>query len=96
MQQPERSNVKKLNDVLLRTAAVPQPGSPLDHSPIAESGGDPETASDASKKVADEAPVPHREPAVSVQNSTNPSSNQDELADRAIGMIRSALENGSA
>jgi hypothetical protein len=60
MQQPERLNVKELNDVPLGTAAVPQPGSPLDHSPIAETGGTPEAASNASKKVADQPPVPQK------------------------------------
>jgi hypothetical protein len=77
------------------TATVPQPGNPIDHSPSTESGEDLETVSIASE-VADEAPVPYREPTVSPQNSTKSSSTQDELVGRAIGMIRSALENGSA
>ena len=95
MQRPEKSNVKELNDLLLRTATVPQPGSPVDHSPIAESGRDPETGSNASEQVADEVPVPHREPTVSAQNSTKSAFTQDELVGRAIGMIRTALGNGS-
>jgi hypothetical protein len=70
--------------------------NPIEHSEIIESGGEPENVSNASEKVVDEAPVPHQEPAVSAQNSTKPSSTQDELVGRAIGMIRSALESGSS
>jgi hypothetical protein len=71
-------------------------GSPVDYSRITESGGDPEIGSNASEQVADEEPLPHREPTVSAESSTKSSSTQDGLVGRAIGMIRSALENGSA
>jgi hypothetical protein len=96
MQQPQKSNAEQPKDVPSPTATVPQLENPIEHSPTTEPGGDPENVSNASEKVVDEAPVPHREPAVSAQNSTNPSSTQDELVGRAIGMIRSALESGSA
>jgi hypothetical protein len=95
MQQPQKSNVKEPKDVAPPIAAVPLPGSPVDHSPSTESGEDLETVSIASE-VADQAPVPYRELTVSPQDSTKSFSTQDELVDRAIGMIRSALENGSA
>jgi hypothetical protein len=94
MQQLQKSNVEEPKDVPPPTATVPQPGSPVGHSPLTESGGDPENGSNASEQVADEVPVPHREPTVSAQNSTKSSSTQDELVGRAIGMIRSALEKG--
>jgi hypothetical protein len=96
MLQAQKSNVEEPKDVPPPTATVPQPGSPVDHSPISESGGDPQAGSHASEQVADEVPVPHREPTVTAWNSTKSSSTQDELVSRAIGMIRSALENGSA
>jgi hypothetical protein len=95
MQQPQKSNVEEPKDVPLPTAAVLQPENPVEHSPNAESGGDPETGSNASEKAADEVPLPDPEPTVSAQNSTKSSSAPDELVDRAIGMIRTALENGS-
>jgi hypothetical protein len=47
------------------------------------------------QKAADEVPLPDPEPTVSGQNSTKASSAPDELVDRAIGMIRTALGNGS-
>ena len=75
------------------TATVPQPENPV--TPITESGEDPQTGSNPSEQVADEVPVPHREPTVSAQNSTKTASTQDELVGRAIGMIRTALGNGS-
>jgi hypothetical protein len=96
IQQPQKSNVEEPKDVPPPTATVPQTGSPVEHLPITESGGDPETGSNASEQVADEVPVPRRQPTVSPQDSTKSSSTQDELVGRAIGMIRSALENGSA
>ena len=92
MQQPQKSNVEEPGNVPPPTATVPRPGSPVDHSPSTESGDDLETVSNASEG-ADEGPVPYPELTVSPQKS---SSAQDELVDRAIGMIRSALENGSA
>jgi hypothetical protein len=70
---PEKSNVKELKEPL-RTATVPRPENPVEHSPITNSGGDPETGSNASEKVADEVPVPYREPTVGARNPTNPSS----------------------
>jgi hypothetical protein len=39
MQQPQKSNVKEPKDVSPPTATVQPPGSPVDHSPITESGG---------------------------------------------------------
>jgi hypothetical protein len=96
VQQPQKSNVEEPKDVPPPTATVPPPGSPVDYSRITESGGDPEIGSNASEQVADEEPLPHREPTVSAESSTKSSSTQDELVGRAIGMIRSALENGSA
>jgi hypothetical protein len=96
MQQPQQSNVEESKDVPPPTATVPLPGSSVDYSPITESGGDPEIGSNASEQVADEEPLPHREPAVSAESLTKSSPTQDELVGRAISMIRSALENGSA
>jgi hypothetical protein len=94
-QSPPKSNVDKPTNVPPPTAAVPQPQNPVEHSQTTVSGGDPETGSNASEQVKDEVPVPHREPTVGAQDSTKSSSSQDELVDRAIGMIRTALENGS-
>jgi hypothetical protein len=94
MQQPPKSNVEEPKDVPPPT--VLQPETAVEHSPISKTGGDAETRSNASEQVADEVLVPDPEPTVSAQNSTKSSSAQDELVDRAIGMIRSALENGSA
>jgi hypothetical protein len=74
----------------------PQPENPTDHSPITESSRDPETVSNASEKVADEVLVTHREPIVGARNPTKYPATEDELVGRAIGMIRSALKNGSA
>ncbi len=95
MQPPEKSNVKELKEPL-RTATVPQPENPVEHSSITNSGGDPETGANASEKVADEVPVSHREFPLALGTRLTPSSTQDELVGRAIDMIRSALENGSA
>ena len=95
MQQPQKSNVEEPKDVPPPTATVPQAENPVEHSPITESGEDAQTGSNASEQVADEVPVPHREPTVSAQNSTKTASTQDELVGRAIGMIRTALGNGS-
>jgi hypothetical protein len=95
VQQPHKSNVEEPGKMPPPTATVPQPGNPVDHSPSTEPADDLETVSNPSE-VADEAPVPYRELTVSPQSSTKSSSTQDELVDRAIGMIRSALENGSA
>jgi hypothetical protein len=92
-QQPQKSNVEEPKDVPLPTTTVLQPENPVEHSPSTES--DPETGSKASEKATDEVPLPNPEPTVSAQSPTKASSAPDELVDRAIGMIRTALGNGS-
>jgi hypothetical protein len=97
VQRPDKSGVKEPKHVPPWTVTAPQPGNPAEHSPpISKSGGDLETSSNTSEKVADEVPEAHREPIVGARNPTKPSFTQDELVGRAIGMIRSALEGGSA
>jgi hypothetical protein len=95
----KNSNVEEPRDVPLPLRAattVRQPENLLvEHSPTTSSDANQGTGSDASEKMANEVPEPYRESTVGAQNSTKSSSTQDELVDRAIGMIRTALENGS-
>ena len=95
MRRPEKSTVKKPNDVLPRTATAPQPESAVEHSkPFAKSGENPEVGFNTSERVKDEGPVPNPEPSVGAPNQTK-TTTDNELLGRAIGMIRSALEKGS-
>jgi hypothetical protein len=95
MQRPEKSTVKKPNDVLPRTATAPRPESAVEHSkPFAKSGGDPETGFNTSERVKDEGLVAHPQPTAGAPDQIK-STPEDELVGRAIGMIRSALEKGS-
>ena len=79
-----------------RVATASHGENPVEHSPaVSQSGGDPETSSNASKIVADEVPVQQDELTVGTADPSKSSSTENELLGRAIGMIRSALEKGS-
>jgi hypothetical protein len=87
--------VKEPKDVPQRTATAPQPENAVeDRQPFASSGGDPKTGLNTSEKVADEPPVRHPEPTVGAPDQSE-STTENELLDRAIGMIRSALDKGA-
>ena len=87
--------MKERKIVLPRTATAPQPESAVEHSkPFAKSGENPEVGFNTSERVKDEGPVPYPEPSVGAPDQTK-SIPENELVGRAIGMIRSALENGS-
>jgi hypothetical protein len=93
VQRPEKFGVKEPKDVSPRTATAPQAENLVEHSPAAsKSGGDTETSSNISEKVADQVPLPQGKLAVGTAEPSKSSSTQDELLGRAIGMIRSALE----
>jgi hypothetical protein len=95
MQRREKSSVKEPKDVLSRTAKAPQPENAVVHSqPLANSGENPEVGFNTSERVKDEGPLPYPEPSVGAPDQTK-SIPENELVGRAIGMIRSALENGS-
>jgi len=94
--QPEKLGVKEPMDVSPRVATASHRENPVEHSPaVSQSGGDPETGSNASKIVADEVPVQQDELTVGTPDPSKSSSTENELLGRAIGMIRSALEKGS-
>jgi hypothetical protein len=92
LQRPEKSSVKEPNDLPPRTATVSQPENAVDHSqPFVGSAGDPKTVLNVSERAADEALGHHLGPTVGAPDQTKTSA-EHELLDRAIGMIRSALE----
>jgi hypothetical protein len=96
LRRPEKSSVKEPRDVLPRTATAPQLENLVEHSPtVSKSGGDPETGSNTSEKVAEEVPLLQGELTVGKPDPSKSSSTENELLGRAIGMIRSALEKGS-
>jgi hypothetical protein len=73
-------------------ATAPQAENVVEHTPaVSKSGGDPEIGLNTSK-IADQVPLPKGELTV---GGLDPSTD-DELLGRAIGMIRCALQKGSA
>jgi hypothetical protein len=80
------------NDLLPRTAAVPQPKNAVkDSQPFTSSPERLKSGLNTSEKVADELPVPHPDTASGAPDQTK-STSENEVLGRAIDMIRSALE----
>ena len=81
MQRPEKSTVKKPNDVLPRTATAPQPESAVEHSKsFAKSGENPEVGFNTSERVNDEGQVSYPEPSVGVPDQTKSTTENELLA----------------
>ena len=71
--------------------ASPQPENAVEDSQPFVGSADPKTVLNVSERAADEALGHHLGPTVGAPDQTK-SSAEHELLDRAIGMIRSALE----
>jgi hypothetical protein len=95
LRRPEKSSVKEPKDMPPRTATTPEPEHLVERTPaVSKRGGEPETGSNTAEKVADEVPLLQGDLTVGAPNPSKSSSTENELLDRAIDMIRSALEKG--
>ncbi len=97
--RPKKESVPRPENVQPRTVAPQWPEDPVAHSPtIAKSAGEPEAGLSTREPASDQAPGlasgPHQNPNDGTPNATKSSPTENELLDRAIGMIRSALQKG--
>jgi hypothetical protein len=92
-----RASVKRSESVPKRAVSPQQSDSPVTPAQVAsETGSNPETGLSASDQVADRVPAlpssADQEPSQGAPSATASAPAENELLDRAIGMIRSALE----